>query len=603
MKSRPVDAEALPRLLDELGRSDLFRGLEPSQLARVAEHGTLCTYAESEALTVQGEPSEAAFVLLSGTVSIRVQQPGGEWTEVAAFAPIAVIGEIGLLLERPRTAGAVAIGAVEALRFDSHAFAAMVNTIPAFALELCRTLADRVGAANLPGSLHLEAPELRALDMLPVEVMQRFRLLPMRVEESVLTVGFVDEPTAASLAAVRLGVASMQILTVRIGSGLLESVLAERAGAPGWSASRASPRSQMFDSTPRSPRLDGILHRMVAEGASDLHLSAGQRPRWRIDGEIRELADAPVLNSDEVRDLLASVMQERNIDEFNRYNDTDFAYSLPGTARFRVNLFRDHRGVGAVLRQIPDKILSFEHLGFPSAVRAFTDHPNGLVLVAGPSGSGKSTTLAAMIDLINRTRRVHIITLEDPIEFVHESQMSLVNQREVGSHTKSFARALKAALREDPDIVLVGEMRDPETVRLALEMANTGHLVFGTLLTPTAMSTVDWIIHLFPAEEQVEVRATLADVLKGVLAQTLCRKLGGGRVAAREVLVGSLGIGSLIREGKTAQISHAMVADKAHGHQILNEDLARLVIAGQVEATEALARAGDKADLARRLKA
>ena len=540
-------------------------------------------------------------MLLSGTVSIRVQQPAGDWLEVAAFSPVTLIGEIGLLLNQPRTAGAVALETVEVLRFDSEVFAEMVQSIPAFALELCRTLADRVGAANLSGALHPEAPEPRALDMLPVEVMQRFRLLPLRVDDRALTVGFVDEPTSASIAAVRVGVPSMQILTVRIAASLLESVLAQRAGAPGWSANRATPRVEIADSGPRSPRLDGLLRRMVAEGASDLHLSGGQRPRWRIDGEIRELKDAAVLLPDEVRDLLTSVMQERNIDEFDGCNDTDFAYSLPGTARFRTNLFRDHRGVGAVLRHIPDKVMSFEQLGLPPAVRALTEHPNGLVLVTGPTGSGKSTTLAAMVDLINRTRRSHIITLEDPIEFVHESQMSLVNQREVGAHTISFARALKSALREDPDIVLVGEMRDLETVRLALETANTGHLVFGTLHTATAMSTVDRIVNLFSADEQSQVRATLADVLKGVVAQTLCRKVGGGRVAALEVLVSSVAVANMIRESKTAQIANAMSMAKAQGNQLLNEDLARLVVSRQVEAAEAIAKSVDKADLARRL--
>ncbi len=601
MKSRPVDAEALPRLLEGLGRSKLFGGFAKAELTRIGEHGTLCTYVEGEAITVQGERSEAAFVLLSGTVSIRVQQPAGDWLEVAAFSPVTLIGEIGLLLNQPRTAGAVALETVEVLRFDSEVFAEMVQSIPAFALELCRTLADRVGAANLSGALHPEAPEPRALDMLPVEVMQRFRLLPLRVDDRALTVGFVDEPTSASIAAVRVGVPSMQILTVRIAASLLESVLAQRAGAPGWSANRATPRVEIADSGPRSPRLDGLLRRMVAEGASDLHLSGGQRPRWRIDGEIRELKDAAVLLPDEVRDLLTSVMQERNIDEFDGCNDTDFAYSLPGTARFRTNLFRDHRGVGAVLRHIPDKVMSFEQLGLPPAVRALTEHPNGLVLVTGPTGSGKSTTLAAMVDLINRTRRSHIITLEDPIEFVHESQMSLVNQREVGAHTISFARALKSALREDPDIVLVGEMRDLETVRLALETANTGHLVFGTLHTATAMSTVDRIVNLFSADEQSQVRATLADVLKGVVAQTLCRKVGGGRVAALEVLVSSVAVANMIRESKTAQIANAMSMAKAQGNQLLNEDLARLVVSRQVEAAEAIAKSVDKADLARRL--
>ena len=236
-----------------------------------------------------------------------------------------------------------------------------------------------------------------------------------------------------------------------------------------------------------------------------------------------------------------------------------------------------------------------------AAAKALCEHPKGLVLVTGPTGSGKSTTLAAMIDAINATRKAHIVTLEDPIEFVHASQESLVNQREVGPHTQSFSRALRAALREDPDIVLVGEMRDLETVSLALETANTGHLVFGTLHTATAISTVDRIVNLYPADQQAQVRATLADVLRGVIAQTLCRKIGGGRVAALEVMVSSLAIANLIREGKTHQIATAMTTGRAQGNQTLNEELARLVTTRKVEPQEALSKAIDKADLLRRI--
>jgi pilus retraction protein PilT len=269
-------------------------------------------------------------------------------------------------------------------------------------------------------------------------------------------------------------------------------------------------------------------------------------------------------------------------------------------ARFRVNVFVDKGGVSAVMRQIPAKILTFEQLNLPPVVARLCDNPKGLVLVTGPTGSGKSTTLAAMIDYINKTRAQHIITLEDPIEFVHKSEMCLVNQREVYAHTRSFARALKAALREDPDIVLVGEMRDLETIQLALETANTGHLVFGTLHTSTAISTVDRIIDVFPPAQQSQVRAVLADTLKGVVAQALCKKVGGGRVAALETLVLSYAVANLIREGKTHQIASAMTTSKAQGNTLLNESLAQLVNEGRVEYAEALSKALDKADFARR---
>jgi twitching motility protein PilT len=315
---------------------------------------------------------------------------------------------------------------------------------------------------------------------------------------------------------------------------------------------------------------------------------------------MREIGDVPPLAPEAVLALLGPVLPERNRREFEAVNDTDFAHAIPDVARFRVNLFRDVGGIGAVLRLIPNKVVGLEQLGMPPVVARFCALPKGLVLVTGPTGCGKSTTLAAMVDLINRTRREHIITLEDPVEFVHASDRAMVNQREVGPHTTSFARALRAALREDPDIVLVGEMRDLETVSMALETANTGHLVFGTLHTSTAASTVDRIVSLFPAEQQGSVRATLADVLKGVVSQSLLRRIGGGRVAALEILVVNFAVANLIREGKVHQLGNVMQTGKAAGNQLLNDSLAALVSARTVEFEEALSRAVDKPDLARR---
>jgi twitching motility protein PilT len=349
-----------------------------------------------------------------------------------------------------------------------------------------------------------------------------------------------------------------------------------------------------------APKLDPLLKRMVAEGASDLHLSGNHRPRWRIDGEMREITEAKVLSEIQVFEILEPAMPDRNREQFLADNDTDFAYNLPDVARFRVNVFRDHNGICAVMRVIPSKILTFEQLGLPEGVRRMCDNPKGLVLVTGPTGSGKSTTLAAMIDYINRNRRSHIITLEDPIEFVHKSQKALVNQREVGPHTTSFARALRAALREDPDIVLVGEMRDKETIALALETANTGHLVFGTLHTATAISTVDRIIDVFPPEQQSQIRTVVSDVLKGVVSQTLLKRRGGGRIAALEVLVGSYATANLIREGKNNQIFNIMLTQKSQGNQLLNDQLEALVREGKVDFEEALLKALDKPELAKR---
>jgi twitching motility protein PilT len=340
---------------------------------------------------------------------------------------------------------------------------------------------------------------------------------------------------------------------------------------------------------------------MIAEGASDVHLSAGQRPRWRIDGQLMEIADVPVLDSNTVMQLLTPVIDQRFRAQFEESNDVDFAYALQD-ARFRVNLFRNSHGPSAVFRHIPTRIPTLEQLGMPDVVRQFCNEPKGLILVTGPTGSGKSTTLAAMVDLINKSRRDHILTLEDPVEFVHPSQLALINQREIGSHTTSFARALKAALREDPDVVLVGEMRDLETVSLALETANTGHLVLATLHTSTAPLTIDRIVNLYPSDQQNQVRSTLADVLRGVVCQNLCRRIGGGRVAALEILVVNHAVSGLIREGKTIQIPNIMQTGKSLGNQLLNDSLLQLVQAQKVEFDEALSKAVDKAEFTKRMK-
>jgi twitching motility protein PilT len=353
--------------------------------------------------------------------------------------------------------------------------------------------------------------------------------------------------------------------------------------------------------TIQKTELDPLLKRMVGEGASDLHISAGNKPHWRIDGDMRTIEDTKVLGPDEVYDLLKPIMNDRNCKEFEEFNDTDFAYSLSEGERFRVNLFRDENGVGAVMRLIPSKILTFEQLGLPDILKKLCDYPKGLVLVTGPTGCGKSTTLAAMIDYINKTRPAHIVTMEDPIEFVHKSELCLVNQREVGRHTRHFSTALRAALREDPDIVLVGELRDLETISLAMETANTGHLVFATLHTSTAVTTVDRIIDAYPPDQQAQTRTSLRETLKGVVAQTLCKRIGGGRIAALEILIVNVAVANLIREDKLNQIPNLMQTGKAMGNRLLNEELAKLVKMQKVDFKEALSKSLDKSDLATRV--
>ncbi len=353
----------------------------------------------------------------------------------------------------------------------------------------------------------------------------------------------------------------------------------------------------------REPAINAMFRRMCEMKASDLHMSANVAPLVRKDGEMRRLHEAAgPLSSDMVLTLLKEIMPAVNQAEFEARHDTDFAYEITGVARFRANVFMDRQGVGAVFRVIPSKILTAEQLELSPHILELCKLTKGLVLVTGPTGSGKSTTLCAMIDYINRNRTDHIITIEDPIEFVHQNQKCLINQREVHNHTRSFKDALRAALREDPDVLLVGELRDLETIAIAIETAETGHLVFGTLHTTTAASTVDRVIDQFPADRQAQIRVMLSESLRGVIAQTLCRKVGGGRVAALEVLLTNGAISNLIREGKTFQIPSMMQVGRGQGMVSLNDALAELVKKGLVTPEEAILRAVDKSSLEMLLK-
>jgi twitching motility protein PilT len=343
------------------------------------------------------------------------------------------------------------------------------------------------------------------------------------------------------------------------------------------------------------PPIDSLFRAMSAAGASDLHLTVGMPPLIRKDGRMEPLEDAATpLDAVTMEELLRPIIPDKNASEFAARHDTDFAYDIVGLARFRANIFLDRKGAGAVFRVIPSKILTAEQLGLSPHILQLCNLTKGLVLVTGPTGSGKSTTLCAMVAYINRNRDDHIITIEDPIEFVHENKSCLINQREVGTHTDSFKDALRAALREDPDIILVGEMRDLETVAIAIETAETGHLVFGTLHTTTAASTVDRIIGQFPSDRQSQIRVMLSESLRGVISQTLCRKIGGGRLAALEVLIVTSAVSNLIREGKTFQIPSIMQVGKAVGMVGLNDALMELVTQKLVAPEEAYVKAVDK---------
>jgi twitching motility protein PilT len=364
------------------------------------------------------------------------------------------------------------------------------------------------------------------------------------------------------------------------------------------SSPTASMPKPSFDA-PSGPTgaIDRLLLTMLEKKASDLHVSTTSPPLLRIDGEMVPIAGEGEFSAESMERMLTPIVPERNLEEFKRTHDSDFAYELPGRARFRVNVFLDLRGMGAVFRVIPSKILTVDDLALPKDLLSLCHLPKGLVLVTGPTGSGKSTTLAALIDYINRTRSAHVITIEDPIEFVHPNKKCLINQRQVGEHTDSFKRALRAALREDPDIVLLGEMRDLETVAIAIETAETGHLVFGTLHTSSAPSTIDRIIDQYPPEQQNQIRVMLSSSLKGVISQMLCKKVGGGRVAALEVMFAVPAIANLIREAKIFQIPSIMQTGKKLGMQLMNEALLKHVKDGLVTAEEALSKSYDRATL------
>jgi len=344
-------------------------------------------------------------------------------------------------------------------------------------------------------------------------------------------------------------------------------------------------------------QIDRYLIELVRASGSDLHLYAGRTPFVRVHGVISPIAEEPVLASEDIFQLVKEIMPEANINQLTRDWDTDCAYEIPGVARFRVNGFRDMNGYGSVLRVIPEQIPSFEELNLPAVLRDFCMLTKGLVVVTGPTGSGKSTTLAAMIDYINRTRNEHIITIEDPIEFVHTPHNCIINQREVHRDTRSFANALRAALREDPDIVLVGEMRDLETMEVAIETAETGHLVFATLHTNTAATTVERMIDKFPTHRQNQIRSMLADTLKGVVAQTLIKKTEQGRIAAFEVLVVTTPVAALIREAKTHMLPSVMQTGRGQGMQTFSDELTRLALKGLISAEDAYNKAVDKTDI------
>jgi len=612
------------KLIEALSKNPLFGELESELREALSKESDFCIYEPGEVLVEQGDSAADFFIILQGNAHVSLQAEGqGLSEELATLGPADALGEMGLLLDQPRSATVTAKDQVLVGRLSRALFDRMFKEAPAFGQAISIALARRLSATlrkvPIPVAVEDLLPEIDTLKLLPVPLMQRYRVLPLRTEGSTLVLGCVDEVEATLLNRLKTLTPSMELRPESISRTFFEEALRSLSTSPSDSpeiaaipattstpatatpASPAIPAPPTEDAPPKVPEpLRGLMLRAVAEGVSDLHLTAGLPPRWRLDGDLESLQDLPVLGSSEVLDWLGPLMREDIREEFERSGDADFAVALGEHARFRVSLFRDNHGVGSVLRQIPTSILTAQQLGLPDVVLDLASLPHGMVLVTGATGSGKSTTLAAMVDHLNRSGKLHIITLEDPIEFVHPSRKALINQREVGVHTESFHRALRAALRQDPDIVLVGELRDRETIELALEIANTGHLVMGTLHTTTAIGTVDRIVDIFPSVQQAQIRTTLAEVLRGVVSQALCKRKSGGRIAAIETLVVNTAVANLIRKSSSAQIVSVMQTQKASGNRLLNDALETLVSDGEVDYEEAASKAVDKEDLARR---
>ncbi len=606
MKTLTIQDDVLKTVVNAMSSSEIFGSISEGILTRIAQKAELNQFEDNEIIIKQKNSSDSFFLLIKGKVAIFTSNSSGEDTELGRIKGHSVIGDIGLLLNQPRTATIKSIGSSMLLKFNKSIFDYITKNFPEFGIALSKFLALRVqqlsDRISLPKYNHeTDFPSNETLKMLPFDFIIRHRVLPLKTENNTIKMGFVNDPNQNVISAIHRLIPGLELKLLHINNTDFDKIVQSISGVEEWYATSKIDNPDTKEERLVGSKLDALLKRIIAEGASDLHISAGQIPRWRLNGEIFQIENTKVTEESEVYDLLTPVMTKRAIKEFHEKKDVDFAYSIDGIGRFRVNMYHDDNGVSASLRVIASNILTFEQLGIPEPVKKLCDLSKGLILVTGPTGSGKSTTLAAMTDYINKNRKLHIITIEDPIEFIHKSDKALVTQREVGDSASGFARALRAALREDPDVVLVGELRDLETIALALEIANTGHLVLGTLHTSSAIGTINRIIDVFPVEQQNQIRTTLSETLKGVVSQTLCKTIRGGRVAAFEVLINNLAISSLIREEKTIQIQSAMQTSRDLGNTFLNDDLYRLTHKKKIDQKEAMAKSSNKEDLARRI--
>lgn len=597
MKLLPLEDHFYQSSLIALEESCLFGKLKQNHIKEVMKYAELIKYDANDTIIKTGEESEDFFVLIDGQAKVYLElSKPGTMLEIGSHSKPDIIGEIGVLLNEKRSATVIACMDTMLLRFNKRILPHAMSKISGFALALSQTLAQRLyklsDKFHQPGFHETEEiKDKKIISYLPINFIIRHRALPLEVKGNEIIIGFVDFPEQAILSSIEKFLPGMEIRSKKISLEFFNKEIKTILAGENIEKQAES----------KTYKLNELLDRMVTEGASDLHLSAMHQPCWRIDGRITRIKDSHALSKTEASDLLKPVMTEVQNENFKNDLNIDFAYTGSNKTRFRINLYQDYNGANAAIRMIPAKVLSFEQLGLPVILTKLCDQPNGLVLVTGPTGCGKTTTLACLINYINENFDKHIITLEDPIEYVHESKQCLVNQRELYKHVKSFKDGLKSGLREDPDVILVGEMRDYETISLALECSNTGHLVFATLHTPTAIATIERIIQVFPNEQQNKVRSLLADNIRGIICQTLCRRVQGGTIPALEVLAVNPAIANMIREGKLTQIPSMMQTSKHLGNMMMNDYLAGLVKRHKITHEEALRHAIDKQDMKKRI--
>lgn len=615
MNSETIDKKLRFEILKIIEGSPFFKSLSADDIEKLIDHGMVKKLEANEVLFKAGSESDMVYFLIRGKARADLfLTDDSEKGELAGFFKGGdFIGFETMLSGKKRNITVRAEEELSVFELPKSAIEGLFSSNSQFGLHFSRTLAakiDELSRTCLVPDYGEEAPkpDSNLLGMLPLGFTLRHRVLPLESKGSVMTLGFVEEPSRQVLSFVRELIPGMELQPTRITSQTFNDILRNNASLKDWITPDdiKKPVGGGVESTVEGEQgvsftLDELIERMLSEGASDLHLHATNVPFWRIDGEIFEMQGLAPLGAESVIELFTHVLSDEQKAAISEVKELDFSYTTSLNTRMRVNIYQDFRGLNAALRLIPSNIMTLEQLGLPQTLTKLCENPNGLVLVTGPAGSGKSTTLAAMLDYINVNRRAHILTLEDPIEFVHKNKTAIFNQREIGTHTQTFGDGLRAALREDPDIILVGEMRDLETIALTLEMANTGHLAFATVHTATAAATIERIIQNFPPEQQSRIATQLSDTLRGVISQALCARKGGGRVAAIEVLVVDPAVSHLIRESKTHQIQSAMQTGKAIGNMTMNESLARLVKSRKITPQEAMRKAIDKKDLSKRI--